>query len=334
MKKRKILVTGGAGFIGSNLVAEQLAKGNEVWAVDNLITGNTKNIGEALANPSFRFDEADIVSWNKLTEAVKWADRIFHMAASVGQKFVLKHPILTITNNIEGCQKILEAMVETGSKAALLIASTSELYCHSKENPDGTVSETAAITLMTRAFQQETYPVAKLSNEVMGLSYAFEKEIHCTIARIFNTVGINQTPAYGMVLPTFIDQALSQKPLTVYGDGLQKRSFVDVRDTIIALDLLLDYPESSGQIFNVGDDKECSVLDLAKLVIKQTGSSSDIRFVSYEEAYGGIPFIDVRRRQPDLKKIKKLTHFSPRWTLEDTIDSIVSKKKSQGYARR
>ncbi|MEI8366305.1 MAG: NAD-dependent epimerase/dehydratase family protein [Parachlamydiaceae bacterium] len=326
MEKRKILITGGAGFIGSNIAANELAKGHDVWVVDSLITGQLGNIQPYLKNPAFRFDQADISTWAKMPQAVSWADRIFHMAATVGQKYVLKHPVYTITNNIDGTEAIFKAMADTKTRARLVIASTSELYCHSKENPDGTVSETAEITMNTKVFQQATYPVGKLVNEVMGLSYAFEKGIHMTIARIFNTIGMNQSPAYGMVVPNFIDQALSQQPLTVYGDGLQSRSFIDARDTAVALDLLLDHPESSSEIYNVGQSKECNILDLARLIIKKTGSTSTIRYVSYEEAYFGLPFIDVRRRQPDTRKINKLTGFTPRWTLDDTIEMILQEK--------
>lgn len=331
MKKRKILVTGGAGFIGSNIVLDQLAKGNDVWVIDSLITGSMANLKVFENNPAFRFDQDDLCTWSKLPEAVAWADRIFHMAATVGQKLVLKQPVLTVTNNIDGCESILKAMVKMKSKAFLLIASTSELYAHSKENPDGTVSETALISFDTAVVQQNTYPLAKLTNEVMGLSYAYEFGIKCTIARIFNSIGPNQTPAYGMVVPNFVNQALSQAPLTVYGDGLQTRSFIDVRDTANILDLILDHPESTNQIYNVGQDKECSILELARLIIKKTGSASKIRFVPYEEAYFGLPFIDVRRRQPDASKLKKLTGYSPKWTLDETIEYILTNREKQAF---
>jgi UDP-glucose 4-epimerase len=326
MKQKNILITGGAGFIGSNLAAYQLAKGNQVCIVDNLITGRMSNLEPLLKNPALRFEKADIADWKNLPEIVEWADYIFHMAGSVGQFFVLNHPIFTLSNNIHGCEAILKAMEKSNPKARLLIASTSELYVHSKENPDGTVSEDAIVSIFSDNFLQETYPVGKLVNEIMTQSYAYEKGLHCTIARIFNTVGVNQTGAYGMVVPSFIKQALSHQPLNVYGDGLQTRSFSDVRDTINALDLLLNTPESKGQIVNVGNDKECSILELAHLVLKKTNSPSEIRHVSYEEAYG-VPFTDVRRRQPDLKKLKRLTGFKERYTLADTIDSILETQK-------
>ncbi len=328
MQKKNILVTGGAGFIGSNLVGDQLAKGRNVRAVDNLITGRMSNIEPYLSNPALHFDKADLSNWDGLLEAVEWADCIFHLAGSVGQRFVLKNPVYTISNNIHGCEAILRAMEKSNHKARLLLASTSELYCHSLENPDGTVSEDAVINIHADNFLQDTYPIGKLVNEIMALSFAYEKGLHCTIARIFNTIGVNQTGVYGMVVPTFIKQALSNQPLTIYGDGLQTRSFSDVRDTITALDLLLNASESKGEIVNVGNDKECSIIGLANLVKRKTNSHSEIVYMSYEEAYG-VPFTDVRRRQPSLKKLKKLTNFEQRWSLEDTIDSILQHAHSQ-----
>lgn len=321
---KNILITGGSGFIGSNMAAYQLAQGNQVWIVDSLVTGRLSNIEALLSNPALRFDQANLLNWSNLLHVVEWADTIFHFAGSVGQRFVLKNPIRTITNNIHGCEEILKAMAMVNQKAKLLIASTSELYCLSKENPDGTVSEEAMMSFMPNQFLQDTYPVGKLVNEIMALAYCYEKGLHCTIARIFNTIGINQTLAYGMVVPTFINQALNNKPLTIYGDGLQTRSFSDVRDTINALDLLINAPGSRGEVVNVGNDKECRIIDLAHLVRKKTNSQSEMVFISYEEAYG-VPFTDVRRRQPSLKKLKSLTGFEQKWNLEDTIDHILEK---------
>ena len=322
MKKKHVLITGGAGFIGSNLVSDQLAKGHEVCVIDNLVTGRISNIESHLKNPALRFIQADIVECKNLSEVVEWADWIFHMAASVGQRYVLSHPVSTLSNNICSCEMILKAMSEFNPQARLLIASTSELYCKSRENLDGTVSEDAIISIHSENFLQDTYPVGKLVNEVMAQAFSYEKNLSCTVARIFNTIGINQTSAYGMAVPTFIKQALNHQPITVYGDGLQSRSFVDVRDTVRALDLLLENSASKGEIVNVGNDEECSILDLASLIKKKTNSPSEIIHLSYQEAYG-VPFQDVRRRKPDLKKLKHLTGYQKHWTLEDTIDSIL-----------
>lgn len=327
MAKEHILVTGGAGFIGSNMVAHQLAKGHEVWAVDNLITGRKSNIEPFLSNPNFRFTDADLSTWDGLKDAVKWAGYVFHLAGSVGQKFVLKNPVHTITNNIHSCETVLKALEKFNTKARMLIISTSELYCHSKENPDGTVSEDAVMSFLPGNFLQDTYPVGKFVNEVMAMSYAYEKNMHCTIARIFNTIGVNQSSSYGMVVPTLIEQAINNKPLTVYGTGEQTRSFSDVRDTVTALDMLLR-SNSKGEIVNVGNDKECKIIDLANLIRKKTQCKSEIVFIPYKDAYGAF-FVDVDRRQPNLSKLKKLTGFEHKWTLDDTIDSIL---KYYGFA--
>ena len=320
----KILVTGGAGFIGSNMARYQLSKGNDVWIVDNLITGRMSNLDDIL--PKIQFDEADLANWPKISQAVAWADEIYHFAGSVGQLFILKNPVYTITNNIHGCENILKAMTQVQSKARLIIASTSELYCYSEEDPDGTTSEDAMMSMPPNQFLQNTYPIGKLVNEVMAFSYAYEKGLHCTVARIFNTIGMNQSGSYGMVVPTFIKQATQNKPITVYGDGKQTRSFSDVRDTITALDMLIKVDASNGQIVNVGNDKECSINELAQLIKTKAKSTSEIEYMSYEQAYG-VPFTDVRRRQPNLKKLKELTGFEHRYTLEDTIDHILQATK-------
>lgn len=325
--KQHVLVTGGAGFIGSNMAAYQLNKGNDVWVVDSLITGRLSNIEPYLSNKALRFDQADLCSWSNLVEAVEWADTIFHFAGSVGQRFVLKNPTYTISNNIHAFEEVLKAMDKVKSQAPIVLASTSELYCHSEENPDGTVSEDAVMNFLPNNFLQDTYPVGKFANEIMALSYAYEKGLRCTVARIFNTIGVNQSLSYGMVVPTFIEQATSNKPITIYGDGLQTRSFSDVRDTIVAIDLLARTPESKGEIVNVGNDKECRIIDLANLIRKKTNSQSEIVYMSYEEAYG-VPFTDVRRRQPDLRKLKRLTGYEEKWTLENTIDNILLSRQS------
>lgn len=326
MAHRNVLVTGGAGFIGSHVARHHLALGDSVWVVDNLQAGRLSNIEPFKSNPKFQFDQAPVQAWPKLKEAVKWADRIYNIAGNVGQRLILSNPTATMSNNIRVLEAVLEAMVETGSQARIITASTSEMYINSEENPDGTVSEDALVIMPSGKFLQESYPISKLANEIDLLSYAHTKNIHGTIARIFNTIGTNQSAQYGMVVPTFIEQATSGKPLTIYGDGLQTRSFSDARDTVTALQLLLDNPKSKGEIVNVGDDRECSILDLAKLVLKTTQSKSEIRYLTYEEAYGVADFEDVRRRCPDLRKLRQMTGFHPKYALKDTIEEIYHQK--------
>jgi UDP-glucose 4-epimerase len=328
MTNRRVLVTGGAGFIGSNIVAHHLAKGDEVWAVDNLQTGRKSNLEPFFTNPSFKFDESNLLSWKKIHEAANWADRIYHMAADVGQRFVIAHPIGTLSDNISCYEQLLKALAETKSQARLILASTSELYNYCARTSDIGFPEETPITIPSGKFIQETYPVGKITNEVMTLAYNHEKGLHCTIARIFNTVGLNQSSAYGMVLPKFIEQALKNEPIAVYGDGLQTRSFSNVHDTVAMLELLLENESSVGEIYNVGSDIECSIVDLAKKVIQRTESKSKIVYVDYKEAYG-IDFVDVRHRRANLEKLRKLINYAPKWTLDQTIDELISAQRSK-----
>lgn len=328
MSENHVLVTGGAGFIGSHVVAHHLANGDQVWAMDNLHSGRLENIAPFRSNPNFLFDQGDLRNWPKLKEAVKWADRIFHMASYVGQKMVLKNPIDTLSNNINCCESLLSAMSAAESNARLLIASTSSVYCHNKVGADGMVRETDDLIVPSGKFLQECYPTSKLINEIMALAYVHEKGLHCVLARLFNTVGVNQSPAYGMVVPNFVEQALAQQPITVFGDGLQSRSFSDARDTARALNLLLENPESKGEIVNVGDDRECSINDLAQMVKQLTKSNSEIRHLTYQEAYG-VDFVDVRRRRPDLQKLRRLTGFRPQYSIKETVEEVIGSIKKR-----
>ena len=255
--------------------------------------------------------------------AVQWADRIYHLAANVGQRKVLGNPLEALSKNIKGCEVILEAISETDSKARLLISSTSEVYIYSDKDSEGRVKEDAMIPFQSGKFRQESYPLSKLVNEVMLLACSNALGIESIIARVFNTIGNNQCATYGMVVPNFIEQALRGQPVTVFGNGNQSRSFCDVRDTVEALYLLMETQDAVGEIVNVGNDIECSIIDLAKLVIEITKSSSEIKYLTYKEAYGVDEFEDVQRRRPDLTKLKELTGFTHRFTLKETIEEIL-----------
>lgn len=328
MSGKKVLVTGGAGFIGSHLVKYHLEAGDEVWVVDNLQTGRLENIAPFRTNVHFQFDEADMRTWPKIEQAVAWSTHIYHMIADVGQKYVITHPIDTLSNNIECFELILRAVVKAGGRQKVLLSSTSEIYGHSAIPNDGTIDEHAIVSFPSGEFVQQTYPISKLVNEIMALAYVHEKKLHCVIARIFNTIGLNQTSAYGMVFPNFIEEALSGRPITVYGDGSQSRSFANVHDTVNGLTLIIENSKCEGQIINVGNDRECSILELAKLIKKQTNSSSEIVFIPYKEAYG-IDFVDIQKRRPNLKKINELTGYKPEWTLEQTIEEVAKATKNK-----
>lgn len=332
-RKNKILVTGGAGFIGSNIVRAHLEKGDTVWALDNLETGRARNIEPFLSNPDFKFIEANLCHFDGLEDTVKWADRIYHMAANVGQKYVLAHPIETLSNNIHSCENLMKAMAQSKSRARMVIASTSELYVHSPVRDNEKVNEEMITIFPPGKFLQEAYPVSKLVNETMALGYVHQNGLDIVIARLFNTIGVNQSASYGMVVPNFVEQALSGRPITIFGDGLQTRSFSNVEDTVKALDLLLDNPKSKGEIVNVGDDRECSIKDLAHLVKTLAKSSSEIRYLTYKEAYGIDNFVDVRRRCPDLGKLKQLTGFCPKLPLERVINQVIDSYKASTFTK-
>lgn len=322
---KNILITGGAGFIGSHLANHHLELGDKVWVVDNFSEGSMENIKSCLNNPLFTLDRADVRTWQHLDRAVEWADCIYEMAATLGQRNVIAHPIETITNNTEGCSRILNTMGRLNANARLLVASTSSVYYHLKPGEDGALHETMPLTFIPTLIHHDPYPISKLLNEVLALSYVHEKGLFCTIARLFNTIGVRQSGRYGMVIPTFINQAFHGEPITVYGSGLQTRSFTNVHDAVTGMSLMLNTPSCSGEIFNVGNEQECTILETARLIQKKTGGRSEIRHLTYKEAYG-IDFEDVEQRHPSIAKLARFTGYKPAWTLEATIDEILEEE--------
>ena len=319
-----VLITGGAGFIGSNLASFYLERGDSVYVVDNLSTGTIQNILSMLHNPAFRFAEADIMVWNDLNDAINWADRVYHMAAIVGVKKVLEDPRHVIEINIAGAEKIFRAVARVRPDTQIIVASSSEVYGF---NTNTSYAETDDIVLRSGARLRWCYAVTKLADEYLAYSYMFKSGIKVVIARLFNTIGRHQTGKYGMVVPTFVRQAVQNLPITVYGDGTQTRSFCDVRDTVTALDLLASHPLANGEIVNVGNDKEISILDLANLVVERAGSSSKLQFLTYAEAYG-MEIDEIMRRRPVLDKLHTMTGFQPKWSLENTIDSLITLERA------
>lgn len=314
-----ILVTGGAGFIGSHLVDLHLARGDQVMVVDDLSTGVHANVAMHLDNPLFRFEEADVLTWDRLGHAVGWADRIYHMAAVVGVYRVLAEPTKVLATNIAGTERLLRAANDGGWKPQVVIASSSEVYGHNDEH---LLHEEQDLSVSTRAGTRWGYSVSKIADEALGLSYAQRFDVPCVIARFFNTIGPRQVGRYGMVAPRFVAQAVRNEPITVFGGGLQTRSFCDARDTVVALDALASHGGQRALVCNVGNDREISIRDLAKLVVERAQSKSKIKDVPLREAYGE-DFEDIRRRRPDLSRLRTLTGFQHRYTLEDTIDDLI-----------
>ncbi|MHB1187682.1 NAD-dependent epimerase/dehydratase family protein [Thiobacillus sp.] len=317
-----VLITGGAGFIGSHLAERHLANGDQVYVVDNLSTGSLTNIDSFRGNPAFRFAEADILHWNGLDKAVAWADRIYHMAAVVGVKKVLEDPVAVMATNMSGTERLLRAIHHGGWNPQVIIASTSEVYGFNEKD---SFAETDHIVLPSAGRLRWAYAVTKLADEFLAFSYARKYGLNIVVVRLFNTIGPNQVGHYGMVVPSFVKQAVNNEPLTVYGEGRQTRSFCDVRDTVVALDRLAGCPEAWGEVVNVGNDQEISIRDLADLIVQRTHSASPLHFISYKDAYGE-EFEDVTHRRPVLNKLRALTAFEPEWTLNDTLDDLIERE--------
>lgn len=315
-----ILVTGGCGFIGSHIVEHHLAKGDQIQVVDDLSTGSLQNITAFQGNSAFQFDQADISTWSGLKESVEWADRIYHMAAVVGVYRVIAEPLNVLGTNIAGTERILNAVSASRHHPRLIIASTSSVYGHS-EKP--ILSEKDALIVAAPDHPLRDYAISKIADEALARAYFKTQKLAVTLARLFNTIGPRQTGRYGMVVPRFVQQACRNEPITIYGDGTQTRSFCDVRDVVDALDRLGGKAESHGEIVNVGRDSEISINELAEFIRKRVNSHSEIRHIPFQEAYGE-EFADIKRRRPDLTKLYQLTGFKHKWTLEKTVDNLIS----------
>lgn len=313
----KILITGGAGFIGSHLAESLLALGNEVCAIDDLSTGSIHNINHLKPHRSFSYVIDTIMNQRLMAELIDWSDEVYHLAAAVGVKLIVTSPVQTIETNIKGTEIVLE--LASKKKKKVLLASSSEVYGKSEKEK---FSEDDDVVLGPSIRARWSYACSKLIDEFLGISYWREKRLPIIIARLFNIVGPRQTGRYGMVVPRFINQALSGEPITVYGDGSQQRCFCYVIDAVNALIELMAHPRAAGEIFNVGSDEEISILQLAKLVKELTGSASEIVLVSYDDAYDK-NFEDMRRRVPDLSKIRRVIGFRLTKNIRETLQVII-----------
>ncbi|HIG28542.1 MAG TPA: NAD-dependent epimerase/dehydratase family protein [Verrucomicrobiales bacterium] len=317
-KIETILVTGGAGFIGSHLIARLLQDGIRVLAIDDLSTGSLENIKAFRPNSHFKFEQSTLSKSPLLESWIESSDYVVHLAAAVGVELVVASPIRTIRTNLDETSFLLDAASRIGSTPVLL-ASTSEVY--GKSNlPD--FSEDDDLIIGPPTFGRWSYACSKLMDEFLALAYAREKCLPLVITRFFNTVGPRQTGKYGMVVPRFIEAATHGHPLRVYGDGDQSRCFCYVEDTVESLIRLMQCPEASGQIFNIGTTEEVSIRCLAERIIELTGSKSEIQQVSYDTAYGQ-GFQDMRRRRPNVQKLNKYIGFQPAISLDETIRRIV-----------
>ena len=310
------LITGGAGFIGSHLADALLAVGHNVLVIDDLSTGRIGNIAHLKGRRGFEYTLDTVMNRQVMAELVDRADYVFHLAAAVGVKLIVESPVRTIETNVRGTEVVLE--IANKKKRPVLIASTSEVYGKASKVP---FSEEDDLVLGATTRGRWAYACSKALDEFLAIAYFHEKKLPVVIARLFNTVGPRQTGRYGMVLPTFVKQALAGRPITVYGDGSQTRCFGYVGDVVWALQRLIGVDDAYGEVFNVGSQEEISILDLAKLVKEKLESDSDIAFVPYDQAYDP-GFEDMPRRVPDIAKIRSLLGFEPRTRLVETIDRV------------
>jgi UDP-glucose 4-epimerase len=318
-----VLVTGGAGFIGSHLVEELLGRGHAVVAIDDLSTGTIWNLDEARKHPRFSYYIDTVMTEPLMAELVDRADMIFHLAAAVGVRLIVERPVHTIETNIRGTEIVLELAAR--KKKKVLLTSTSEVYGKSAKVP---FRETDDLVLGSTTRPRWAYACSKAIDEFLGLAYYRQYGMPVVIARLFNTVGPRQTGQYGMVVPRFVEQALTGRPLTVYGDGTQTRAFAYVGDVVAGLIGLMEVPRAHGEVFNVGNDREISIADLARLVIERTASTSQIEYIPFERAYDE-NFEDLQRRVPDLTKIRSLTGYAPVVSIEEIVDRVAAYMKER-----
>jgi UDP-glucose 4-epimerase len=313
----KALITGGAGFIGSHLAERLLQCGHEVGIIDNLSTGSIDNIAHLKSTSGFSYVIDTIDNESLLAEWIDRSDVVFHLAAAVGVKLIVERPVHTIETNVHGTEVVLK---HANKKNKLVVlASTSEVYGKSTDVP---FREGAELVLGATVKHRWAYACSKLLDEFLALAYWKERKLPVVIARLFNTVGPRQTGQYGMVLPTFVRQALGGQPITVFGDGRQSRSFTYVGDVVDALIGLATEPKAVGEVFNIGNTNEVTIRELAERVRNLAGSTSVIQYVPYDEAYEA-GFEDMPRRVPDISKINGLLGFQPRLELDDIIRSVI-----------
>ena len=320
----RALITGGAGFIGSHLAEALLGAGHDVDVIDNLSTGSIRNIGHLKVNPRFKYMIDTLTNEPLLAELVDRNDVVFHFAAAVGVKLIVEEPVHTIETNVHGTEVVLKHANKT--KKPVVIASTSEVYGKSTDVP---FREDADLVMGATVKHRWAYACSKAIDEFLALAYYKERDLPIIIVRFFNTVGPRQTGQYGMVLPSFVRQALAGEPITVFGDGTQSRSFTYVGDVVDCLLKLVQEPRAVGQVFNIGNKEEVSILQLAHIVKSLTGSASAIEFVPYDKAYEA-GFEDMPRRVPDLTKVSNLVGYEPKVQLNEIIVKVIEYFRAHG----
>jgi len=318
----KALITGGAGFIGSHLADRLLEDGHQVVVLDDLSTGRYENIKHLLGRPDFEFVLGSILNTDLVDDCAARCDTIFHLAAAVGVQLIVEKPLESLATNIRGSEIVFEKAHKYNTR--ILVTSTSEIY---GKNTSDRLGEDDDRILGSPLKSRWSYSEAKAIDEILAYTYWRQKGLRSVIVRLFNTVGPRQTGHYGMVIPRFVNQALRDEPLTVYGDGTQQRCFCYVGDIVEALVRLIENEETYGQVFNLGGDEEVSIRDLAERIIARTGSQSGIRVIPYDEAYEA-GFEDMERRVPNTDRAAAAVGFKQTLDLDGIIDSVVEDQRS------
>ncbi len=324
----RVLITGGAGFIGSHLADAYLQRGDEVFVIDDLSTGRIENIRHLKNNPRFHYTIESVHNQPVTAELVDQCDVVFHLAAAVGVKLIVESPVRTIETNVRGTEVVLS--IANKKKKKVLLASTSEVYGLSTDVP---FREDGNLVMGATTKGRWSYACSKAIDEFLALAYWRERKLPTIVVRLFNTVGPRQTGQYGMVIPTFVKQALSGRPITVYGDGKQTRCFGYVGDVVGALIKLMDHDRAVGQVFNIGSNEEITILDLAQRIKKLTRSDSEIVFVPYDEAYEE-GFEDMPRRVPDITKVQELVGFRTEMALDGILQTVMEYQSGRAAASR
>jgi UDP-glucose 4-epimerase len=313
----RILVTGGAGFIGSHLSETLLERGHEVWALDDLSTGRVENLKTFDRNERFRFLEGDVTDGSLVHGLVAQCERVFHLAAAVGVRYVLENPLRSLLTNIRGTEVVLEACA--AHERRVIVFSSSEVYGKGVSVP---FSEDDDRLMGPTHKLRWSYACGKAVDECLAQAYWQQHRLPVTVVRCFNTCGPRQSSAYGMVIPNMVERALADKPILVFGDGKQSRCFSSVLDVVRGVLLLADHPGARGEIYNIGTAEEVTVQQLAERIKARCNSSSKIEFVEYEKIYGS-SFEDMRRRVPDLRKIHDTVGYAPRISLDQLLDMTI-----------
>ena len=314
----RVLITGGAGFVGSHLAEALLDRGDEVFVLDDLYTGSIDNIAHLKGNPKFHYTIDTVANEPVLAELIDRCDTVVHLAAAVGVKLIVESPVRTIETNVHGTEVVLK--IAAKKRKLVLIASTSEVYGKSAKVPFG---EDADLVLGPTSKHRWAYACSKMIDEFLALAYWKERKLPVIVVRLFNTVGPRQTGQYGMVVPTLVRQALRGEPITVFGDGSQSRSFTYVGDVVRAVVALIDEPRAVGQVFNIGNGKEISIGELAARIKAMTNSASPIVKIPYDQAYEA-GFEDMPRRVPDISKIRALIGYEPTVELDEILTRVIA----------